>query len=132
MRMRRWMFFHPNDGTVPYPPSNDCDYTLLWERIGDLETQIESLRTRNTELNQIVQRNAGMVDPNIIRTETVINQDIMTSMGRINPAEHYQRMNEESLMIYLREHNYFIHEMYSDYGGETRIRTSLRVLDNPN
>ena len=126
------MFFHPNDGTVPYPTPSDCDNQVLWERISDLENYVETLRTRNEELNQIVQRNAGMVDPNIIRTETVVNQDIMNSMGRLNPAEYYQRMNEESLMTYLREHNYFNHEMYSDYGGETRIRTSLRILDNPN
>lgn len=132
MPVRRWMFFHPNDGTCAYPTQSDCNYQVLWERISDLESYVETLRTRNEELNQIVQRNAGMVDPNIIRTETVVNQDIMNSMGRLNPAEHYQRMNEESLMTYLRENNYFNHEIYSDYGGETRIRTSLRVLDNPN
>lgn len=130
--MKRWMFFHPNDGTVPYPPSNDCDYTVLWERISDLETYVETLRARNDELSQIAQRYQGTVDPNIIRTETVINQDIMNDMGRVNLSEHYQHMNEQSLMTYLREHNYFNHEIYSDYGGETRIRTSLRILDNNN
>jgi hypothetical protein len=126
------MFFHPNDGTVPYPTPSDCDNQVLWDRISDLEIYVETLRARNTELSQIAQRYEGTVDPNIIRTETVVSQDIMNSMGRINPVEHYQRENEQSLMMYLREHNYFNHEIYSDYGGETRIRTSLRVLDNPN
>ena len=48
--MKRWMFFHPNDGTVPYPPSNDCDYTLLWQRINTLEEENERLRQRVQEL----------------------------------------------------------------------------------
>lgn len=130
--MRRWMFFHPNDGTHAYPPSNDCDYTLLWERIGDLEAQLESLRTRNTELNEIVQRYSSVPNPNVVRVETVVSQDVMNGMGPPNAFERYQRDNEQSLMRYLCENNYFIHEVYSDYGGETRIRTSLRILDNSN
>jgi hypothetical protein len=132
MRVKRWMFFHPNDGTVPYPTPSDCDYTVLWERINDLESQVERQSAYINDLNDRLQRYAGRMDPNIVRTETVVSQDIMNSMGRINPVEYYQRENEQSLMMYLREHNYFNHEMYSDYGGETRIRTSLRILDNPN
>jgi hypothetical protein len=128
------MFFHPNDGTCAYPTPSDCNTDILWERINDLEIQVERQLAQISEQNRTIMRLSSTVrpDPNIIRTETVVNQDIMNSMGRINPVEHYQRMNEESLMTYLREHNYFNHEMYSDYGGETRIRTSLRILDNPN
>lgn len=130
--MKRWMFFHPNDGTIPYPISNDCDYTLLWEKIEELEATITRQQIYIGEVNASLQRSAGTVDPNIIRTETVINQDNMNDMGRVNLSEHYQRINEQSLMTYLRDHNYFNHEIYSDYGGETRIRTSLRILDNNN
>jgi len=132
MRLKRFMFFHPNDGTVPYPPSNDCDYQPLLERIEELEATITRQQIYIGEINASLQRYTAIPDPNIIRTETVVNQDIMNSMGRVNQSEHYQRINEQSLMTYLREHNYFNHEIYCDYGGDTRIRTSLRILDNNN
>ena len=134
MKVRRWMFFHPNDGTVPYPQPSDCNTDLLWERINDLESQVERQLAQISDQNRTIMRLSSTVrpDPNIIRTETVINQNITNHMGQVNPLEHYQRENEHSLMTYLREHNYFNHEAYCDYGGETRIRTSLRVLDNPN
>ena len=61
MSVRRWMFFHPNDGTVPYPPLNDCNYQVLWERISDLESYVETLRMRNDELTQELQQYQGRV-----------------------------------------------------------------------
>jgi hypothetical protein len=55
------MFFHPNDGTVPYPPSNDCDYTVLWERIGDLENLVERQGAHINDLNERLYEYQGRV-----------------------------------------------------------------------
>lgn len=55
------MFFHPNDGTVPYPPSNDCDYRVLWERISDLEDQNMRQSTRIDDLHNQLEQYQGRV-----------------------------------------------------------------------
>ena len=130
--MKRWMFFHPNDGTVPYPPSNDSDYTVLWERIADLENQVSTFQDRILEQNRTIQRYASTPDPNVIRTETVVRPYDRINFMDHSSYEDYQRENEQSLMTYLREHNYFNHQAYCDFDGLTRVRTSLRILDNPN
>jgi hypothetical protein len=126
------MFFHPNDGTHAYPDSSDCNYQPLWERINDLQDYIETLTIRNEELNETVQRYSSTFDTNVIRVESVISQDVMDGIGPPNAFERYQRDNEQTLMRYLCDNNYFVHEVFNDYSGDTRIRTSLRILDNPN
>lgn len=121
--MKRWMFFLPNDGTHGYPSQSDCDNTVLWERISDLENHVETLRNRNDELNRIVDRYQGVVNPNTVRVESVFNEEI--------PVQFMKSDNERKITQYLSENNVFVHEMYQNYQNEVVMRTSLKIaVDN--
>ena len=61
MSIRRWMFFHPNDGTIPYPTPNDCDNQVLWERISDLENIVERQGAHINDLSSRLQEYQGRV-----------------------------------------------------------------------
>jgi hypothetical protein len=55
------MFFHPNDGTVPYPQPSDCDNRVLWERIGDLENLVERQGEHINDLSVRLQEYQGRI-----------------------------------------------------------------------
>ena len=142
MGIRRWMFFHPNDGTVPYPNNPDCDNYLLWERISDLENYVETLRTRNTDLTQELERYQGRVmygEYQDIRDEERIDSyvsqqfinrdDFMMHLRRQQATRIVERLLEENLI----DHSYMLEDGLSgDHISRMRLRIVPPIIDNSN
>ena len=128
------MFFHPNDGTVPYP-SNDGDNQILWERIQELETIVERRNNRITELSNQLQEYQGRVmmgnfvvvqdEQRIVRdmAEHFTNRDDFIMHLRRQQAT---RLVEKLLQDNLIEHTYIPDEPFGDYNS----RMILRVRNN--
>ena len=126
MKVRRWMFFHPNDGTVPYPPSSDCDYTVLWERISDLEDQNMRQATRIEDLHNQLERYQGRVfagTGQIYRRETTVNTNLADNRHFI-AAE----INNFALDVgrQLVTNETVEQEVYNDYQGNCILRLTFR------
>ena len=135
MGIRRWMFFHPNDGTVPYPNNDDGNNNVLWERISDLESYVETLRTRNNELSQQLEQYQGTVrttDIQVVRDEQVIIrnmvqhiQDTESYLGHIR-HEQATRMALRLLESDLIDHVLTVEEPNGNYIS----RMTIRVQNN--
>jgi hypothetical protein len=92
MGVRRWMFFHPNDGVTAYPNNPDCDNYLLWERISDLENYVETLRTRNTDLTQELEQYQGRI---MVGDENRLFERIQQL------EDHNVRLQQENTQLFL-------------------------------
>jgi len=137
MGIRRWMFFHPNDGTVPYPNNPDCDNNVLWERISDLENYVETLRTRNTDLTQELERYQGRVmygEYQDIRDEQVINRDTALQFtDRDGFYMHLRRQQAGRIIERLLEDNIIDHTFTAqEPDGDYVSRMRLRIVTNNN
>ena len=126
MKVKRWMFFHPNDGTVPYPPSNDCDYTVLWERIGDLEDQNMRQSTRIDDLHNQLERYQGRV---FAGTGQICRREITVPTNLID-NRHFiaAEINNFALDVgrQLVTNETVEQEVYNDYQGNCILRLTFR------
>jgi hypothetical protein len=120
------MFFHPNDGTVPYPPSNDCDYTVLWERIGDLEDQNMRQSTRIDDLHNQLERYQGRV---LSGTGQICRREITVPTNLIE-NRHFiaAEINNFALDVgrQLVTNETVEQEIYNDYQGNSILRLTFR------
>ena len=132
---RRFNFFHPNDGTVPYPNNDTEQNTVLWERIQDLEATVESLQIRNRTLDSRLQQYQGNVTPTdiqVVRDEQVIIrdwvqhiQDTESYLGHIR-QEQATRMARRLLEENLIDHVLTVEEPNGNYIS----RMTIRVQNN--
>lgn len=132
MGVRRWMFFHPNDGTRPYP-DNDLERNQpLWERIQDLDNVIERQGAHINELSDRLQQYQGRVlgTSELVQSQTMFNlrdvpngdvdfwREQMIDGQLINLIREIHRRNLIEI-VYTREDNNY---------DNTIIRTRLRVV----
>lgn len=135
MKPRRFNFFHPNDGTVPYPNNDDENNNVLWERINDLETMVESLQNRNQTLDSRLQQYMGNVTPTdiqVIRDEQRINRDMSEHIE--NYQAYFHSIRQEQLMRIARnllQENLIDHTLrVEEPNGDYISRMILRVQNN--
>lgn len=135
MKPRRFNFFHPNDGTVPYPNNDDENNNVLWERINDLETMVESLQNRNRTLDSRLQQYIGNVTPTdiqVIRDEQRINRDMSEHIE--NYQAYFHSIRQEQLMRIARnllQENLIDHTLrVEEPNGDYISRMILRVQNN--
>jgi len=131
---RRFNFLHPNDGTVPYTNNDDGNNNVLWERISDLESYVETLRTRNNDLNQELQQYQGIFNPDIIpvRDEQIINRDMALHFTNRDDFVMYLRRQQASRIVErLLEENLINHTFRpNEPNGDYHSRMDLRVVRN--
>lgn len=127
------MFFHPNDGTVPYP--NNDDNILLWERISDLEGTIERQRARIDELNQQLQRYEGRVmygDYVPVRDDQRLNRDmVLNFQDRDYFLQNIREQQLNRLAHQLLENDLIEHTFRPDEpNGDYFSRMEIKVVRN--
>jgi uncharacterized coiled-coil protein SlyX len=130
---RRWMFLHPNDGTVPYPSTEDN--SLLWERISELEGTIERQHTRIDELNQQLQQHQGRITVGQyqdVRDEQRIDRYVAQQFTDRNDFFiHLRRQQATRIVEKLLEENLIDHTFRPDEpNGDYVSRMDLRVVRN--
>lgn len=135
MGIRRFNFFHPNDGTVPYPNNSDCDNTVLWERISDLQNFTDIQRIRIDELVQQLQQYQGRVmagDMVPVRDEQRIDRYMVRNFE--DPNILYQQMRHQQLnrlASELLENNFINHTFrVEEPDGDYISRMEIRVARN--
>lgn len=133
MPVKKFNFFHPNDGTVPYPSTEDN--TLLWERIGELEGTIERQRTRINELNQELEQYQGRItygDFQDVRDEQHIDRSVSQHFtNRDDFMMHLRRQQATRIVERLLESNLIDHTYtQDDYTLDHISRMRLRVVRN--
>lgn len=129
---RRFNFFHPNDGTVPYPNNDTEQNTVLWERIQDLEATVESLQIRNRTLDSRLQQYQGRVATNDfidIRDEQRIDRDMaLYFTDRDDFIMRIRRQQSTRIVERLLEGNLIDHTFRPDEpNGDYVSRMILRV-----
>lgn len=134
MKPRRFNFFHPNDGTVPYPTNGDDNNNVLWERISDLENTVERQRTNIGYLNDRLQQFQGNVYTNSvpIRDEQRIERTMaLQFQDRDNFIIHLRRQQSTRIVERLLEENLIDHTFRPDEpNGDYVSRMDLRVVRN--
>ena len=133
-RVKRWMFFHPNDGTVPYP-SNDGDNQILWERIQELETIVERRNNQIDQLNNQLQEYQGRVLPQTfitVRDEQRIDRSMVEQFENTQAYfEHMRRDQARRIVNKLLEEELIEHTFRPEEpGGDYYSRMILRVRNN--
>lgn len=131
---RRFNFFHPNDGTVPYP-NNDENSNVLWERIQELENTVESLQRRNTILDNRIQEYAttiGSRNFETVRDDQLISRDMALHFtNRDDFIMHLRRQQATRIVERLLEENLIDHTFRPDEpNGDYYSRMILRVQNN--
>lgn len=135
MKPRRFNFFHPNDGTVPYPNNDDEHNNVLWERIQDLETMIQSLENRNQNLDRQIQQYMGNVTPTdiqVVRDEQRIVRDWIQQIGNSQAYFHSIRQEQAMRIVQnLLQENLIDHTLrVEEPNGDYISRMILRVERN--
>ncbi|CAB5214105.1 hypothetical protein UFOVP185_15 [uncultured Caudovirales phage] len=134
MGIKRFIFFHPNDGTVPYPNlNNDVNYELL-ERLQDLEGVIQRQTTNIDNLNERLQRYQGMVAlGQTIQSETLIDLSNIPYGDEERIRENLINQHIQNMVVELRNNNLIdITFQRSDWNErEVRLRTRMRII-SPN
>lgn len=130
---RRFNFFHPNDGTVPYPSTEDN--TLLWDRIAELEGIVERQRTRIDELNTNLNQYQGRImygDFIPVRDEQRIDRTVALQFtNRDDFFMHLRRQQATRIVEKLLEENLIDHTFRPDEpDGDYVSRMDLKVVRN--
>lgn len=135
MKPRKFNFFHPNDGTVPYPNNDDEHNNVLWERIQDLETTVQSLQNRNLTLDSRLQEYQGRVTSTniqVVRDEQRIDRDMVLHFtNRDDFIMHLRRQQCGRIVERLLEENLIDHTFRPEEpNGDYHSRMILRVQNN--
>jgi acyl carrier protein phosphodiesterase len=130
MGVRRWMFFHPNDGTVPYP-NNDDNNNILWERIQELEDNLVRIRDENTRLNIDAAR-LRPTDIQVVRDEQVIVRDwVQHIQDTESYLGHIRREQATRMALRLLESDLIDHVLTAEEpNGNYISRMTIRVQNN--
>ena len=132
---RRFNFFHPNDGTVPYP--NTEDHSLLWDRIAELEGIVERQLTNIGYLNDRLQQHQGRIsygDFQNVRDEQRIDRDMALHFtDRDDFIMRIRRQQATRIVEKLLEENLIDHTFRPDEpNGDYVSRMDLRIVINNN
>jgi len=127
------MFLHPNDGTVPYPSTEDNSF--LWDRIQELEGTIERQRTRIDELNGNLNQYQGRItygDFIPVRDEERINREVAQQFtNRDDFFMHLRRQQAGRIIQKLLEDNLIEHTFRpNEPNGDYVSRMELRIVRN--
>ena len=130
---RRFNFFHPNDGTVPYPSTEDN--TLLWERITELETHNEVLQSTIRLLNSRLDQYQGRImygDFIPVRDEQRIDRSVALQFtNRDDFFMHLRRQQVTRIVEKLLEENLIDHTFRPDEpDGDYVSRMDLKIVRN--
>lgn len=135
MKPRRFNFFHPNDGTVPYPNNDNENNNVLWERIQDLENTIERQRTNIDYLNDRLQQHQGRVTPTdiqVVRDEQVIVRDwVQHIQDTESYLGHIRQEQATRMALRLLESDLIDHVLTAEEpNGNYISRMTIRVQNN--
>lgn len=126
------MFLHPNDGTVPYPPTENED--IFHNIIAGLELQIERLQSRNRELSNDMLQYQGRFNPDVIpvRDEQRIDRTVALQFtNRDDFFMHLRRQQVTRIVEKLLEENLIDHTFRPDEpDGDYVSRMDLKIVRN--
>lgn len=131
MGIRRWMFFHPNDGTVPYPDLNQETNQPLWERILDQDDLIERQGAHINDLAERLRRYEGMVAPGqLVQSQTILNMSEIPYGDEQRITEQHINQQIQNMVVQLRNNDLIdVTLQRSDWNErEVTIRTRIRVV----
>ena len=128
-KLRNFKLGRKNDGTEVHP-NNEYDYELHGQ-IEDLQRQIQSLQSRNNELNNQVQRLASRAYPDIqrIRDEQRIVRDWVQHIQDTDSyLAHFRNDQVRRIAQKLLEENLIDHTIIPDEpNGDYISRMEIRV-----
>jgi hypothetical protein len=135
MKPRKFNFFHPNDGTVPYPNNDNENNNVLWERIQELQDTVERQRSNIDLLNIRLQSYTGTViagDYQNVRDEQRINRETALHFtNRDDFVMHLRRQQASRIVERLLEENLIEHTFRPDEpNGDYYSRMELRIVRN--
>lgn len=132
---RRFNFFHPNDGTVPYPTNDDNSIiNELHGMIMMLEDTITQQRTEMYGLRDRLEQYQGRFNPDVIpvRDEQLISRDMALHFtNRDDFIMHLRRQQANRIVERLLEDNLIDHTFRPDEpNGDYHSRMELRIVRN--
>jgi hypothetical protein len=132
MAIRRWMFFHPNDGTRPYPDLNPEVNQPLWERIQDQDDTIERLHRVVDNLNHQLEQYQGRVLGNsqLVQSETILDMSQIPYGDEQRIREQHINQQIQNMVVELRNNDLVeVTFQRSDWNeSEVRLRTRMRIV----